>query len=164
MPQKVLMTTGSGDTQVRYMIVGSEEMPRTPKVSYKLVAVGKYDLPIGSCFVEVDMGMHSKDRPATYEIKQNYYKPNKICKFDEFVCNVFKCVEQFVEDREFRYCKIFGNFAYSKEVTKKLSEEGYVVNQRQIEKPVYVPYYRTPKQMANTYCIVDEEKESELSK
>jgi len=163
MPQKILMTTGTGDSEVRYIIVGSEEMPNTNKVSYTLLALGKYDLPIGSCLLNVDMGMHSKDRPATYEIKQNYFKSNKICKFDEFVCNVFDCVEKFIDDREIRYCKVFGNFAYNKDITKKLTEKGYQINQKQIERPIYVPYYRTSQQRAFLYCILDTEKNSEMN-
>ena len=161
MPQKVLMTTGEGDSQVRYVIVGSSEMPNTSKFSYRVIALGKYDIQIGVCTVNVDIGLHNQEKPATYQIKQNHYRPNSACRFEEFVCNVFEAVEQFVNEREFRFCKIFGDFAYSKDITKKLGEQGFVKNGQQLEKPILLnSIARTPIQNAYMYCILNEENEN----
>ena len=162
MNKKLLKTTENKYGQVRYFIYGNDYNLCTDNVPFKIIAFGKYNIELGSCSLDVKFKTHSKEKPATYQIKMEHFNSNKVCSYDEFICNVFDCVENFIQDREMRYCKIVGNFGYSKQIAKALAEKGYEINQGQVEKSIFVPNYRTTEERANTYKIFNEDNENQL--
>ena len=152
----------SEDKKVRYYIYGNDYNMCTKNVLFRIAAINQNNIELGSCILDVEFKTHTREKPATYNIKVDFYQPNKTYSVEEFVCNVFDCVERFIEAREMRHCKITGHFGNNKAITEALTAKGYELKNNMLEKSIYMPYYRTMQERANVYKIFNEENENQL--